>query len=376
MAKSELFPKLSEILFASKDVIAVEREIINLYESLSGRTLARADPVRLFLETITLIIVQQRNIIDFTGKMNLLAYASGGYLEHIGAAFNVYRLEASPAVTTLEFTLSETQPVNIIIPSGTRITAGDNIYFAAAEDLTIESGNLTGQVKAQCTSPGVTGNGYLPGQLRRIVDVFPYEMQCVNITESAGGTETESDENLRERIQLAPESFTTAGSFGAYKYFARSANSDIGDAAVTNPSPGVVNIYPLMRDGSIPPEEVLNQVYEKCTADDLAPDTDLVQVLAPEEINYDLEVKYYIDKENSAQASYILSQVQAAIEEWVNWQHKKLGRDINPSELNYRIVQAGAKRCEIYSPSFRVLSASETALCVSKSVIFGGLEEN
>ena len=375
MTKSELFPSLNEIIFASKDTSAIEREIINLYEQLADRTLSRADPVRLFLEAVTLIIIQQRNIIDFTGKMNLLAYATGDYLEHIGSALNVTRLAASPAVTTLEFTLSEAQPVNIIIPSGTRITAGDNIYFATSEALTIEAGNLTGQVKAICTSSGTIGNGYLAGQLRRIVDVFPYEMHCVNITESAGGTETESDENLRERIQLAPESFTTAGSFGAYKYFARSANSDIGDAAVTNPQPGHVNIYPLMRDGSIPPEEVLNQVLEVCTANDLAPDTDYVHVLAPEIMYYDLEVKYFIDRDNAAQANYISSQIQSAIESWITWQYNKLGRDINPSELNYRIIKAGAKRCEIYTPAFRVLNAYEIAICANKNITFGGLEE-
>lgn len=376
MAKSSLFPALNEIIFAGKDPSAIEREIISNYESLTNRTLSRSDPVRLFLESIALIIIQQRNIIDFTGKMNLLAYASGDYLEHIGALLNVTRLKATPAVTTMSFTLSEPQAVNIIIPSGTRVTAGDKIVFETNEDLIIEAGSTAGNVKASCTVSGTCGNGYLAGQIRRIVDIFPYEMQCVNLTDSAGGTDIESDENLRERIQLAPESFTTAGSSGAYKYFTRTANSDISDAAITNPSPGVVNIYPLMSRGVLPPAEVLDQVRELFSANDITPDTDLVNVLTPVEVNYDLSVKYYISRENAAQASYIAVQVQASIEEWIKWQHGKLGRDINPSELNYKIIQAGAKRCDITSPEFRVLTGYEIAKCVNQEITFGGLEES
>ena len=378
MPKSELFPSLNEIIFASKDAGAITREIITTYESLADRTLARADPVRLFLESIALIIIQQRNIIDYTGKMNLLPYAEGDYLDHIGAMLNVTRLPATSAITTIMFTLSDTQEVNIRIPAGTRISADGEILFSTDETLIIEAGHFTGQVSASCTVSGTIGNGYLAGQLHRLVDVFPYEMTCANITESAGGTEIESDENYRERIQMAPESFTTAGSVGAYMYYARSANSDIGSVAVEGPpltQPGHVNIYPLMSDGTLPPTEVINQVYETCNADDIRPDTDLVHVLSPVEVEYSLDVTYYIDRANASSASYIASQVQEAIESWVKWQHGKLGRDINPSELNYRIINAGAKRCEIASPLFTVLNSYEVGKCSESLIKFGGLED-
>ena len=139
MPKSELFPSLNEIIFASKDAGAITREIITTYESLADRTLARADPVRLFLESIALIIIQQRNIIDYTGKMNLLPYAEGDYLDHIGAMLNVTRLPATSAITTIMFTLSDTQEVNIRIPAGTRISADGEILFSTDETLIIEA---------------------------------------------------------------------------------------------------------------------------------------------------------------------------------------------------------------------------------------------
>ncbi|MBQ3645106.1 MAG: baseplate J/gp47 family protein, partial [Synergistaceae bacterium] len=128
--KSELFPALNDITFANKTPEEIESEIIKIYENLSGRSLARGDPVRLFLETIILVIIHQRALIDHSAKMNLLAYATGDYLDHLGALLGVMRLEASSALTTLKFTLSEAQEANILIPVGTRATPDGTIYFA------------------------------------------------------------------------------------------------------------------------------------------------------------------------------------------------------------------------------------------------------
>ena len=140
--KSELFANLADIVFAQKAANEIESEIITLYEDMSGRTLARGDTVRLFLECIVLIIVQQRSVIDYAAKQNLLAYADGNYLDHIGALLNVTRLEASSAMTTLRFTLSEAQPSSIIIPEGTRASpGGGTILFTTTESIEIPVGD-------------------------------------------------------------------------------------------------------------------------------------------------------------------------------------------------------------------------------------------
>lgn len=48
---------------------------------------------------------------------------------------------------------------------------------------------------------------------------------------------------------------------------------------------------------------------------------------------------------------------------------------MNPSELNHRMIAAGAKRTEITSPSFTVLKASELAVPSTITITFGGLED-
>ena len=105
-----MLDNLPDITFAEKDAKLIESEIINVYESLAGRTLAPGDPVRLFLLSIASIISQQRVLIDFAAKQNLLAFSSNGYLDHLGALLGVTRLPAYPAMTTLRFTLSGPQP--------------------------------------------------------------------------------------------------------------------------------------------------------------------------------------------------------------------------------------------------------------------------
>ena len=378
MTISELFPYLQDITFAEKSPDAIETAIFKTYEDITERSLARGDPVRLFLETIALIIIQQRAVIDYAAKMNLLAYASGSYLDHIGALLGVTRLEASSAYTTLQFNLSEAQSVNILIPAGTRATPDGKILFATLEAATIEAGETTINITAECTTAGEIGNGFIAGQIKRLVDPFPYEMAVENITTSYGGGDVENDENFRERIQIAPESFSVAGARGAYEYYARSAHQDIVDVAVIGPpdlAPGYVEIYPLMQDGELPSSEILELVYETCNADDVRPLTDYVSVLAPKIVNFDLSVKYYIDRANATQSLELQQAIEKAVEDWLVWQRSKLGRDLNPSELNHRMVAAGAKRTEINSPIFTVLKAYELAVVNSASVTFGGLED-
>lgn len=377
--KSDLFPALADIVFAEKAADEIESEVITTYENIAGRTLAKGDPVRLFLEAIVLIIVQQRSLIDRAAKMNLLAYAEGDFLDHIGAMLGVIRLEASNAMTTLKFTLSEPQLSAVIIPEGIRASpGGGTILFATTESVEIPAGEKSVTVTAQCTLAGTQGNGYVSGQLKKLVDPFPYEMSVENVTESYGGSDIENDENFRERIQIAPESFSVAGPTGAYEYFARSAHQDIIDVAVVGPpdtEPGNVNIYPLMLNGDLPTQEILDTVYEVCNAEDKRPDTDFVHVLSPEAVYFELDVKYWIDRKRATQAAQIQVAVESAVNGWVTWQRSKLGRDLNPSELNHRMVAAGAKRTEIISPEFKVLTASQVAIMTLKTLTLGGLED-
>lgn len=364
---------LNPISFAEKDAETVKTEIIKKYEEASGRTLAQGDPIRLFLLTIADVIIHQRELINFTGKMNLLAYAEGDYLDHLGALLDVGRIQSQPASVTLKFTLSTTENGAMVIPKDTRVTGGnEKIYFAVDEDTTIPSGEKEGTVKATCTENGTKGNGFAVGTLKKLVDPLPFVSEVSNTTVSAGGGDTEADDSYRERIHEAPESFSDAGSLGAYEFFAKSANADIIDMNVSSPAAGEVQIVPLLSGGEIPEQEVLDDVLEVCNAEKVRPLTDKVTAKAPTTVSYDINASYYINTDDKSQSTSIQNAVTKAVSEYVLWQKSRLGRDIDPSKLYEMMVQAGAKKVTVTSPVIKTLQQTELAVAGKVTVNFLG----
>ncbi|EJX4857691.1 baseplate J protein, partial [Salmonella enterica] len=62
-----------------------------------------------------------------------------------------------------------------------------------------------------------------------------------------------------------------------------------------------------------------------------------------------------------SRATLIQSEVSKALEEYKLWQRSVMGRDINPDEIISRFKNAGAKRLEITSPVFTVISEIQAA---------------
>lgn len=366
---------LADIVFVDADAGEVESYVIGRYEAITGRTLSKGDPVRLFLLTISALIVLLLNKINETGKQNLLRYATGDNLDHLGALVGVERIAATAAVTTMQVTLSAELGNSTIIPAGTRFTAGDNVFFALDAPMIIKAGQTSGTGSATCLDVGPKGNGYMAGQLKTLVDPVPYVASVANITTSEGGADAQTDDSYREDIHGAPERFSTAGPDGAYIYHAKRASAKIADVTVWSSSAGTVEVRPLLAGGELPGEELLNQV--KVTLDDkrVRPLTDKVTVLAPEVVNYRIDVSYYIDRDNETQAGAIQSAVNNAVTDFVQWQKSKLGRDINPSELIARIMAAGAKRVTVTAPVYAKLTPTQVAICSNTKAELGGLED-
>lgn len=366
---------LPDIVFADADASKVENYILSEYKKITGRSLAKGDPVRLFLLTITAVIVLLLNKINETGKQNLLRYAAGANLDHLGALVGVERMPATAAVTTMQITLSATLGTATIIPGGTRFTAGDNVFFALSSPLIIPAGELVGAGKAVCLDVGGKGNGYIAGQLKTLVDPVPYVAKVTNITVSEGGAELEDNESYREAIRTAPEKYSVAGPQGAYEYFAKRASTSIKDVSVWSPVPGTVEIRVLVDGGEAPGAELLEQITAELNDKTIRPLTDKVVVKAPDYISYDLDVRFFIDRSDAAEATQIIDQINNAVSDFVAWQQGRIGRDINPSRLVADMMAAGAKRVELKAPGFKSLSQTEAARLNVKNVVYGGLED-
>lgn len=373
---------LPEINFVTTDKDAVEKEIFALYTSVTGRTLTPADPIRLFLLAITNIVILLLNRINDTGKQNLLAYARGANLDHIGIALGVERLQATGAVTTMKLTASMARPEGIAIPKGTRFTSGDGVFFALTEPYYLSANETSILVKVVCTEASVKGNGYPIGSITTLVDPIPYIASVTNTTISEGGADVETDDAFRERIREAPESFSCAGAEGAYEFFTKKASALISSVKVVSPKPGDVVVYPGLVSGEIAKVEILKLVETALTDKKVRPLTDNVSVKAPAAKNYNINLQYYIDADNAYYADTIKDRVDEAVTNYIKWQSGKVGRDIIPSELIRRVMEAGAKRVTVTSPTFTVIKDGrkedgyqvELAQCTGKAITYGGVE--
>lgn len=363
---------LPDIQFADKSAEQIEADILAEYEKLTGVQLSQADPRRKMIQAYLPILVQQRNLIDFGAKQNLLAYANDEFIDHIGSTTDTKRLEPTSAKTLVRFTLSLAQSENKIIPLGTRATV-NGISFETKEEIIVFSGATFVDVEMQCTEPGEMGNGFLPGQIKELVDPLPWIESVINLTISNGGTDWEDDDVYANRIQKSPEKYSTAGPEGAYDYWARTASPLIADVFVRTPSPGVVEIHPLLRGGGIPDENMLALVYETCSHKKVRPLTDFVRTVAPEIVTYGIEVTYWISSDKTAFSASIQHQVNLAVQEYISWQKEKLGRDIDPSELIARMKNAGASRVAVTSPVYTPLEKHQVAKEENIRFQYGGL---
>lgn len=359
-----------ELDFVKPDVEELETNTLNFLEAALGRKIYPADPLRLVVKSFLAIIVNQQLLIDTIAKQNLLAFATGKYLDALGQLVGVSRLEASSATTTVEVRLSAARQQPTTIAKGTRVTADNQIFFALDDELIFMTGETIKTAKATCLTVGAAGNGFAAGELNKIVDPQPFLMSIVNTTTSEGGADTEDDESLRERIHIAPESFSCAGSSGAYIARTKEVSALISDVAVMSPAPGVVNVYVLCEGGQLPGAEIISAVEEHLNDKTVRPLTDTVNVLSPEPVSYDIDLTAYISVEDKGNAAQIIAACNAATEEYVTYQSARIGRDVNPSKLIGLLMSAGAKRVEVREPSFTVLGDTQVAVCASRSIRF------
>lgn len=349
------------------------------YQEATGRKVALrpGDKEHIHLRIEAGQYFQMYQILDNAAKMNLLKYSKGNFLRHLGAFKKTFIQEPKPAVVTARFTLSEIRKDVIYIPQGTRITAGDGVYFATDDYAEVKAGDSFVDVDCTCETVGEVGNEYIVGQIETIVDPVPYVSGVSNITKSDGGTGEESEDSFRERIFLAPSSYSVAGPADAYEYWVKQYNSAaIEDVKIYEPTEAVVDIRILLVGGALPSKTFCSGCLEYLRENPIIPLTDNDLVAAPDVVNYNLKAVYYIAQSDLNNIKVIQESIEAAKETYLNWQRTKIGRDINPDALTEFVRAAGGKRVVITSPVFTPIP--ETSIAMEKTVEFtyGGIEDD
>jgi phage-related baseplate assembly protein len=87
------------------------------------------------------------------------------------------------------------------------------------------------------------------------------------------------------------------------------------------------------------------------------PMTDLVRCLAPEAAPYRISFEWHARRGAELPLAEIARRVGEAAGEYALWQGSAIGRDINPSELERRVMEVpGVHRAAIAAPAYAPLS--------------------
>ena len=166
----------------------------------------------------------------------------------------------------------------------------------------------------------------------------------IGVTRTAG----EADRQLRARIRAAPARFSTAGSEGAYRFWASSVPG-VADAQINSPAPGVVDVWVLggdAVDGSLPPA-LVQAVSAAVSADHVRPLTDTVSAKAgkvlPYKIHATLTVASGPDQETVRAAA------EAAVTAYARDRHR-LGASVPRSALIAALHVAGVVEVDLAKP--------------------------
>jgi phage-related baseplate assembly protein len=348
-------------------------ELVAWYENETGNTLQPAQRETLLFNAWAYRESLLRGQVQSAALQNLVSWSTEPILDYLGELTGVVRNDAANALVTIDFVLSSG---GVTIPSGTRIASTDGLaVFATQQDIIVPALTLTASAVCVSVTSGTNFNGYAIGTITNILDPQAFLTSASNSDVSAGGSNRETDDQLRNRIKLSPSRFGTAGSLDAYKFWSFSANPFIIDVGVSRHTPiaGSVTVYPLLEDGSVTPALILSQVNAVLTGEYVRPMNDTVVVLAPTVVNYTLDIDVTIFA--NADPTDTQQRCEDALDAYVLQQRRLMGRDIMVDQVTAAAMVEGVYDIDLGLLTDIIIDANEYAFCTGITVTIIGTNE-
>lgn len=177
----------------------------------------------------------------------------------------------------------------------------------------------------------------------------------------------EGDSDLRLRVPAAFEGLSVAGPTAAYESHARSVDGRVLDVSATSPSPAVVVLTVLAREGNgTPPADLLSAVNVALNGESVRPVADRLSVQPAVIREYQVKAKLHLF-DNVAGAP-CLTAANAAIATYITEQ-RKLGRSIRRDSYGAVLRVAGVDWVEIEEPAADLIfDRTQAGYCTAVSV--------
>lgn len=315
--------------FFERDTAQIKEKLVGWFEAETGRTLYPAQTETFFIDLLTYAISMWAEAGQSAALQNRVVWAEGQHLDDVGANVSTYRLKAAYAASKVRFTLSGLRASGVVVPIGTRVSAGTALVFSTTQELVIAAGGLFGDVDVIADQPGADYNDLQLGQIEDILDPIAYVSTVANILPSAGGSSVESDDRLRERVANALERVSRAGSRAGYIENVKAVNPSIVDVQSIRSQPGYIEITPLMVDG-VSSDVIDAQILAFLDPETMIPQGDFVSIRKADPVDFDVVMTL---KVASHMATGIKALAKQAVRDQFEIWSQFLGAQIAPSAL-------------------------------------------
>lgn len=156
----------------------------------------------------------------------------------------------------------------------------------------------------------------------------------------------ESDDAFRRRIQLEPER-ASAGSEGAYMFWALSSDGDVRDISVVTATAGVVTVYVQSHSELVASDILKEKVRQAVDNPNRKPFTDQVRIASGQPFGFDVQAELTLypgpDKD------VVMATARAELDKYLE-KVRYLGYDVTISGLHHALHQAGVQRVKLLAP--------------------------
>ena len=282
---------------------------------------------------------------DWVGRQCFPQTAQGDYLDKHAQLRGLERRAATAAVGVLSFETDHPPEADLSIPEGTVCMTAAQVRFETTEAGVLKAGQTSAQVRARAVEPGAAGNA-AAGTVRAMAVAPVGVSRCTNPAPFTGGSETEGDEALRQRVL---ETFQRLPNGANAAFYQQGALSFPGVAAAVvlprSRGTGTVDVVVATAEG-VPEEELLDGL--EAWFDERREIAVDVAVRAPETQTVDVSLS--VKAAEGADFTEVSGRVEAAIENWFGGE--RLGQDVLLARLGALLFSVdGVENYAITAPA-------------------------
>lgn len=302
-------------------------------------------------------IYQQRVYAEYVLRQMFPSTATGEYLDMHAAERGLTRKQATKARGSVSFYPAEETHGDILIPAGTVVSTGtDALRCVTDESVTLTSNAVSVDAAVTAANEGAAYN-VRSGTLTVLVTPVLGIGSVSNGAALAGGTDAESDDELRARVIDSYVNISNGANAAYYRSIAMTVDG-VRYASVIGceRGAGTVNVY-VLGDGAQVTNAQLNEVQSLLnTGRELNVD---VRACRPTQISVNLYIRLRV--EPGYVFSAVSEQVRQAVTDFVNT--LGIGRDVLLSEVgeviyhikgvsDYKFLESYGSDCTISASQF------------------------